>query len=464
MWRRLFQLALVALLVAAASGCATTYEYYGDERYHEPVGGVVYDSYPDEGGYAYSGSSAYYDAGYGYYEDPDWYAYPAYYSMFWSLNRWYVDPYWHPSFYYGVTFFPRHYFAVSFRHWPSYSGYAWWPPYYRYVPYAPYRGAWFDYYYDWTPWYAYHPHIQHHYAPRYGNVRNETERLSHWSRRGDSYQQWRVDDRNISFQREPGQLRNVRDRTEYYRGATSSDRNAVRSDPDVRGFSGSRDARSGRPASNTRVDPGVRGFSAPSPDRSASRGSLPSKPYTGTRSSTVPTDRPAERGSSDAGVPIVRRTPTPTRDYQRSNTERSARYGEADSYRRERPVERVDREVSRQPSTRQESSGSRWSVPAPSSARAATTPTPSYRQPTEPRGYTPRSLERPATTPRVYSAPAPASRDYSRSNRSEPSRPTFESRTPAPQRSAPPRSEPRPERSERESRNEDDGKRERGRR
>ena len=47
MWRRLFQLALVALLVAAASGCATTYEYYGDERYHEPVGGVVYDSDPE---------------------------------------------------------------------------------------------------------------------------------------------------------------------------------------------------------------------------------------------------------------------------------------------------------------------------------------------------------------------------------------------------------------------------------
>src|SRR5690606_28960402 len=104
---------------------------------------------------------------------------------------------------YGVTFFPRHYFAVSFRSWPRYSGYYGWPPYYRYVPYAPYRGAWFDYYYDWTPWYAHHPHIRHHYAPRYGNVRHETERLTNWSRRGNSYEQWRLEDRNISFQREP---------------------------------------------------------------------------------------------------------------------------------------------------------------------------------------------------------------------------------------------------------------------
>lgn len=161
--------------------------YVGDDTYYSPADGDYGDYY--SGGYRYgSGDYRYYA--------PDYVSYSAYYSLFWPLHRWYHDPYWYPDFHYGVTYFPRNYFSVSFhsgwrRHslprwgYGGYSialGYSHW--------YSPYRYSWADSYYDWDRYrFHYRDNRRGHgyYAPaysqpRFGNARNAAERLA-WRER-----------------------------------------------------------------------------------------------------------------------------------------------------------------------------------------------------------------------------------------------------------------------------------------
>lgn len=192
------------LLVLLLGGCVTyptyTYRddgyprdsrYVGDDTYYAPAG-------DDRGDYYYGGASyAYGSSGYRYYA-PDYSSYSAYYSLFWPLNRWYHDPYWHPGFYYGVTYFPRNYFSVSFHssfrsYGSSHWGYGGYRAHYGYNHwYSPYRNSWVDSYYDWdryayrNTWRGgYRGHDRYTsalYAPRYGNARNQAERLA-WRER-----------------------------------------------------------------------------------------------------------------------------------------------------------------------------------------------------------------------------------------------------------------------------------------
>lgn len=472
MLRRLMLL-LGAGLIA---GCATTYEYYGDERYAQPVDGYATrgydDSYRDDSYYdagAYSGSyTGSYGGTYGYagsaYRYDDWYEYPAYYSMFWSLNRWYVDPFWHPNFYYGVTWFPRSYFDVSFRYFPRYAG-VYWPPYYRYVPYAPYRGAWVDHYYDWTPWYVHHPHIRHHYAPRYGNVRYEADRLSDWSRNRGSYERWRDEDRRIRRYDEPRALGEVRDRRESYRGANPGGSGSGRIDPQVRGFDSQRGVggRDPRSMSGSRSDPGVRGFSAPqertSGARAPAQGRLDPRldPRDDLRAAT-PRDRDSIREDSISARSAYRAPPS-------AETARGARVGsDKPVYAPRAPVERSQRpqteraqvtprtqtyEVTRVPTPRNEYRRPSSDPGRPAStdrARAAprdyaTSPrveTPAYRAPPREARPVERDYAREAPTPRSYSAPtqpsyqAPA-RSYREPTPSAPRQQQYESRSSRPE-------------------------------
>lgn len=461
---------LVFLLGAGLiAGCATTYEYYGDERYAQPVDDYAAtgyaDGYQDDGYYdagAYAGS---YGGTYGYagssYRYDDWYEYPAYYSMFWSLNRWYVDPFWHPNFYYGVTWFPRSYFDVSFRIFPRYAG-AFWPPYYRYVPYAPYRGAWVDHYYDWTPWYAYHPHVRHHYAPRYGNVRYEADRLSDWSRDRSSYERWRDDDRRIRRYDEPGAIGDVRDRRESYRGANPGGASSGRIDPQVRGFDSQRGAsgRDSRSASNNRSDPGVRGFSTPQdrPGNVRTPAQGRQDPRQDRRSAT-----PEDRGYTREGATAPRTT---YRAPSSAEGTRGARVGsDKPVYAPRAPVERNERpqvaprtnthEVTRMPPPRTDyrrpsSESGRPAAPqrervAPRDygSSAPRTETPSYRAP--PREARPIERDYAREAPRSYSAPAQPSyrapaQSYREPVQSAPRQPQYESRPSRPE----PRAEPAP--------------------
>lgn len=162
--------------------------YVGDDTYYSPADGDYGDYY--SGGYRYG------SGGYRYYA-PDYISYSAYYSLFWPLHRWYHDPYWYPDFHYGVTYFPRNYFSVSFHSgWRGHSlprwgygsgysialGYSHW--------YSPYRYSWVDSYYDWDRYrFHYRDNRQGHgyYAPaysqsRFGHARNAAERLA-WQER-----------------------------------------------------------------------------------------------------------------------------------------------------------------------------------------------------------------------------------------------------------------------------------------
>ncbi|SDD73894.1 hypothetical protein [Aquimonas voraii] len=158
--------------------------YVGDDTYYSPANG-------DYGDY-YSSSYRYGSGGYRYYA-PDYVSYSAYYSLFWPLHRWYHDPYWYPDFHYGVTYFPRNYFSVSFHsgwrghslsHWGYGSGYSIALGYSHW--YSPYRYSWVDSYYDWDRYrFHYRENRQGHgnYAPaysqpRFGNARNAAERLA----------------------------------------------------------------------------------------------------------------------------------------------------------------------------------------------------------------------------------------------------------------------------------------------
>jgi hypothetical protein len=197
-----WKIALLLPLALMLGGCVTyptyTYRdgtptrestYVGDDSYYSPA-------YEDQGDYYSGGGYRYGSAGYRYYA-PDYITYSAYYSLFWPVNRWYHDPYWHPGFYYGVTFFPRNYFSVSFHSgWrgSSYSrwsygggysvgfGYSHW--------YSPYRYSWADSYYDWDRYrYRHYDTARGHgyrsptYSqPRFGHARNQAERLA-WQER-----------------------------------------------------------------------------------------------------------------------------------------------------------------------------------------------------------------------------------------------------------------------------------------
>jgi len=183
------RLSLLLAAVVALSGCVVheTYRepYYGDGGYYEG----------SSRGYASAGNGGYYEDGnpggdyyYGYeydrYYDYSWSAYveyPFYYSLFWPLNHWYYDPFLYPGYYYGVTWFPRSYFSVSYSY-----GYAHhhWPRYYGYLAYSPYRYAWVDNYYDNRPWrhggYSRpsRDYDRYYPLPRYGSAYNEAERLA----------------------------------------------------------------------------------------------------------------------------------------------------------------------------------------------------------------------------------------------------------------------------------------------
>jgi hypothetical protein len=185
--------ALLLPLLLLLGGCVTYPTYsYRDDGYGRSVRYVGDDSYYASSD-GYYGDYYYRDYGssYGYYA-PDYARYSAYYSLFWPVQRWYHDPYWHPGFYYGVTYFPRNYFSISFYNgFHGSLGYSWsnrryWP-YYGYNHwYSPYRYSWADSYYDWDR-YRYHYRDNRngrgYYSralntPRYGNARNQAERLA----------------------------------------------------------------------------------------------------------------------------------------------------------------------------------------------------------------------------------------------------------------------------------------------
>lgn len=189
--------ALLLPLALMLGGCVTypTYSYrddvpvrevryVGDDTYYSP-------SYGGSGDY-YAGGYRYGSTGYRYYA-PDFISYSAYYSLFWPINRWYHDPYWHPGFHYGVTYFPRNYFSVSFHSgWRGHASSRWgygggYSVAYGYSHwYSPYRNSWADSYYDWDRYnYRYRDSRRGHgyqtpaYSqPRFGHARNQAERLA----------------------------------------------------------------------------------------------------------------------------------------------------------------------------------------------------------------------------------------------------------------------------------------------
>ena len=279
----MFRWIAAALSTLLLSGCVTT-EYVYRDRYHDS--GYAADGYYESR--RYSGSGTYYspsygDRGdyyyrqpqssyYGYDDYPSWYwDYPSYYSLFWPMYRSWYDPYWHPHFYYGVTYYPRNYFSISFH-----SGWGW--PRYGHQYYSPYRYSWVDNYYDWRPWYGSHYYYGRHSryyspAPRYGSARNEAERLSRLSDFSGYGAQ--ADGRYGPARRETafGTYGTTRSGA---RGADYTGRPAPRQDPGVRGFGvqgdGYRsDVRRNASYGPSRQDPGVGGFGTGS-DRGDSRG------------------------------------------------------------------------------------------------------------------------------------------------------------------------------------------------
>jgi len=389
MWRGLVVLALLTL-----SGCVTTYEYYGSDRYGER------DAYAN----APSGYGDYY-AGVGSYGATTWIDYPYYYSVLWPLQRGYVDPFWHPSFYYGVTYFPRDYFSVSLYYSRPY-GSLW---------YSPYRLAWVDSYYDWYPWYYHYPRHRHGYsAPRYGNARNEAERLAHW-RATQPVPQWRRDGGSPRREYGDGRSRDaVEARQESLRGADYRDRGRWREAPQVGGFGAA-------PAQPRRADP----IDAGPRSRAADLNGIP-YPYRQDR----PERSTLEPRAADYGD--GRRTVLPEPGWREPRDRRvpeTARFG---------------REGLSYPSAPRPQPGY---VPTP---RERVVPSPErYRReapiyqaaPRPESDYAPASREWPSATARGADyGPAPAARPERYSERS--SMPRFESIAPRP---STPTFEPRPE-------------------
>jgi len=294
------RIVILSSLLVLLTGCVTTREvvyrdgyrengqsdnrYYSDETRY--AGGS--DGYYDE---RYSGGSVYAPATSGrgdyYYSRPSyassypsWYVdYPAYYSLFWGLNRSWYDPFSYPNYYYGVTYYPRNYFSISFNSGWGGSHYG----HYGYQYYSPYRYSWVDNYYDWSPWHNHHySHNRYHQpTPRYGSARNEAERLSRMSDRNAYYGQ--NNGGSYGGQRDRGLSNPDRRETAFGTYGTARDgsraadygsRSAPRQDPGTRGFGvptdgGSdayrdvrRNAAYGTPGA-TRQDPGTRGFGVP---------------------------------------------------------------------------------------------------------------------------------------------------------------------------------------------------------
>lgn len=502
----MLRILLSSLLVACLGGCVTTeYRYYGERDYrgYDPAAadsgyvGSAYDDYDyalDDTGYTGIGSS--------YYVYPDWFEYPAYYSIYWTINRNYVDPYWHPHFYYGVTWFPRNYFSISFGSYysPYDVSHRWWP-HYGYLSYSPYRLSWVDYYYDWYPWYSHYPRYHDHgdyYVPRYGSARNEAERLSRYTRYNPGRTPYFPDDGESSrrWDDRAWQRQDVIDRRESIRGADYYSRGDRRADPGVSGFRNDNDPRSPRydggrgsprgqaPTSSERIDPRVSGFQNPRAPTStaAPRGATP-PPARGSGDVRREIDQ-RDRSRDDEGIPYpYRSTPTQSgrtytgrgvgdtggvRGEPRAPTSRTVDSGGWRSPTMSPPSSRYS--TPQQPATRAPRDEGGYSLPRQTPRYTAPRQDDSYSAPREQPRYAPRESERysaPRAQPEYsaprgggWSAPEPSrSRQADSYSRPEPSSPRFsapEPREPSPRFSAPePReSSPRFDPPERESRGE----------
>lgn len=449
-------LSLIACVVLLA-GCVSTpsYRYYGERSYSDGYRSQVVVVEQDR----YVGSA---------WSAPVWYDYPVYYSMFWSLNRAYVDPYWYPSFYYGVTWFPRNYYSSIYRSWHGPSVYLGWSgrPWHGYLSYSPYRYAWIDNYYDWYPWYSAYPRYTHYYPPRYGNTRNEAERLSRYSDafRGGGLPANELN-RLSAFSRAARSQARVDAQREAWRGADYGSRGDLgRRDPGVSGF---RQAESNRlpsdarrqPASS-RQDPGVSGFRGPDygdgqrplPERSA-----PTQPR---RLDDQGVAYPYRERPSAIRPPVERRAVNSgdaSSTAPRITTRRSAEFESAPRHSSERPVVEPRRSgesyaprVSGEPyesRSRYESTAPRQTAPVRAAPRyeAPAREASRYQAPRpEPRYEAPRTESRYQTQrpePR-YQAPradTPRAEPRYQAPRSEPryEAPRSESRSEAPARERP---------------------------
>lgn len=154
---RRLSVAGVMLLSVLLSACVTYPTAYYEQSY----------AYDDRYGDRYAGDYYYgeYDYGDGYYGWPGGY----YSSVLWPTYFHYYDPWYRYGYYYGVTWFPRNWYAFSFGH----HGYPWW----GYHHYSPYRHSWADnHWYGGTGWR--HGYRDRYSEPRFGSARNEAERLS----------------------------------------------------------------------------------------------------------------------------------------------------------------------------------------------------------------------------------------------------------------------------------------------
>lgn len=425
----------ILLLAGLLGGCATqNYRYYGSDYYSRSGADPSWQA--AERGYV--------DAGYvdhriggNYYDYPDWVDSPYYYSLFWSFNRAWVDPFWYPNFYYGVTWYPRNYFSVSYRYFPrSHHYYRYGRPYYAYLSYSPYRYAWVDYYYDWYPWYSHYPHYHYnrYYAPRFGNSRNEAERLAGL---GGLTRQERYQRQDGYYSRGWDQSQSRRDvisERQAARGADHYSSSGRRIDPAVSGFergANPRGANSSR--EDRRYDSGRRGADyGDSDSRRELRGIAgPNSPR-------------------DNRAPLATREPSATsspRDADRSGVSPSRRDLEAGIPYPDRSTPRYTAPA-RYGTPREDSYNSRSGYTSRSGVESRSRDANSYSPPREPIRYNPA----PAREPEPRYSPPPRAEfnvgrgdDGGRGGGSERSAPRFERSEPTPrfERSEPaPRAEP----------------------
>ncbi len=440
----------LSLLLAATvllSGCVVheTYRepYYGDGNYRGSSSGGYYSggdgAYSSDG--SYSGGERYYadDGGtggdyyYGYdnsYSTASYVDNSFYYSLFWPLNHWYYDPFVYPGYRYGVTWFPRSYFSVSYSYGYGYSHYR---PYS--LAYSPYRYAWVDNYYDNRPWHHHHDRPSHNYdnyypLPRYGSAHNEAERLA-VARRTANRLQPRGGYGNTSFQ-SVGSRNDVRNNANRY-PADATRNGAIRTPSN----SGSRAA--SRAGSISRQEPGVRRVDdsrsnamTPTP-RGGTRPirNAPDTPYT--RNAT-PVQREASRvsqsrlpdrngnASRDVTEPQVERsrTPLPQRvganpsAVPRSSTPNYSTPPRDNSLRSTRAPERMERTMPH-PVTRATPENSRPIYTRPANGMTSQPTEPVYRgapQRGEPRPMPQTRLPQSASPQTHYSAPVRAQPNY----------------------------------------------------
>ncbi|MBB5207459.1 hypothetical protein [Chiayiivirga flava] len=433
--------ALSAALVL--SGCVTTREYvYTDGSYRDGYRERVYTdgSYPASESYTegdrYVGGSTYYSSGssYGgdyYYREPDFYSsssyldYPYYYSIFQPINSWWYDPYYFPSYYYGVTFYPRNYFGLSLSYaYPH--GYGWPRSHFHGSFYSPYRYGWVDSYYDWEPWYANYPRYRNYYpTPRYGSARREAERLASWSdSRRYSAQDYRRGDvrRTSSYDGYPGARGNPR-------AADYGSRTAPRQDPGTRGFGVPTDVRRtgttrnaqygsssdrqlpsrgfGVPAGSSRgTDTGSANNPRNATQREAQRlGDVRRTGVPASRSSTMPARQSLPRGGyvAPARDAQIERAEADARGYALPGTSAPRRVGRpastGEGYRRESAPRQID------------DGGRGYALPsAPERRYSAPVAAPRDSYAPAPQQQPARGYSAPPAPQRNYSAPAPAPR------------------------------------------------------